>query len=110
MEMEQRFGRRGILKLAAGSAAAALLAACGGGSAATNTPKPAARQADRTGRRHGRADADPRDCGPGSDDGGAPAATSGCGNDRSSSVGRECHPAGRVGRRRARPRPPPARR
>ncbi|MDQ6601401.1 MAG: extracellular solute-binding protein [Chloroflexota bacterium] len=36
--MEQRFGRRGVLKLAAGSAAAALLAACGGGNAATNTP------------------------------------------------------------------------
>jgi multiple sugar transport system substrate-binding protein len=43
--MEQRLGRRGILKLAAGSAAAALLAACGGGNAATNTPKPAAGQA-----------------------------------------------------------------
>ena len=36
--MEQRFGRRGALKLAVGSVAAALLAACGGGSAATNTP------------------------------------------------------------------------
>ncbi len=36
--MEQRFGRRGVLKLAAGSAAAALLAACGGANAATNTP------------------------------------------------------------------------